>query len=243
MTTAHRVRFGMALSTTHLTNQADPELVNWLAGCLGPGDLAPLSCDDLEELAGHLTEEHHAAGTLIYERGDLPTRVHILRAGAVELTRDLGGRRVVVQLLRAGSVFGDVPLFLRRGEPTEARAVEDITVHSIDSVTLFSLLGRRPMLSRRWLVSVSERMAEMQDRVTDLLAGGLDRQVASWLLREATGDGAAVSQLTLARLLGARRTSVNQSLRRLEDRGLVETGYRRIRVIDEPTLFGLLNHG
>ena len=106
----------MALSTTHLTNQADPELVNWLAGCLGPGDLAPLSCDDLEELAGHLTEEHHAAGTLIYERGDLPTRVHILRAGAVELTRDLGGRRVVVQLLRAGSVFGDVPLFLRRGD-------------------------------------------------------------------------------------------------------------------------------
>ncbi|NIR39367.1 MAG: winged helix-turn-helix domain-containing protein, partial [Actinobacteria bacterium] len=72
---------------------------------------------------------------------------------------------------------------------------------------------------------------------------GLDRQVASWLLREATGDGAAVSQLTLARLLGARRTSVNQSLRRLEDRGLVETGYRRIRVIDERTLQRLLNHG
>ena len=158
----------------------------------------------------------------------------------VELSRDLGGRSAVVQLLRPGAVFGDVPVFLRTGEPTEARAVEDSTVYSIDSLALFSLLGRRPMLARRWLVSVAGRMAEMQDRISDLLAGGLDRQVASWLLREGTGDGVAVSQLTLARLLGARRTSVNQSLRRLEAQGLIETGYRRIVVTDEPGIVAML---
>lgn len=231
---------GMALTTAHSTEQTDPELVDWLASCLGRGEVAPLSCDDLEELAGHLTEEHYAGGTVVYERDALPSRVHILRTGTVELTRDLGDRRAVVQLLRSGSVFGDVPLFLRRGEPTSSRAVDDVTVHSIDSLTLFSLLGRRPMLARRWLVSVAERMADMQDRVTDLLAGGLDRRVASWLLREAGGDGAAVSQLTLARLLGARRTSVNQSLRRLEGRGVIETGYRRVRVVDSDALAGLL---
>ena len=174
----------MAITTTNRS-----ELVSWLAGCLGRGDLAPLSCDDLEEFAGHLVESHYAGGTSIYERDALPERVHILRSGMVELTRELGGRRAVVQLVRPGAVFGDVPLFLRTGEPTEARAVEDSTVLSIDSVMLFALLGRRPMLARRWLVSVAGRMAEMQDRVSDLLAGGLDRQVASWLLREGTGDG------------------------------------------------------
>ena len=147
-------------------------------------------------------------------------------------TREINGRDVVVQLLRPGCVFGDIPLFLRSGEPTSARAIEDSTVLSIDSVTLFSLLGRRPMLARRWLASIAERMAAMQDRVSDLLAGTLDAQVASWTLREAGVDGITVSQQTLARLLGARRTSVNQSLRRLERQGLVEIGYRRIRVTD-----------
>jgi CRP-like cAMP-binding protein len=227
----------MALATTTRS-----ELVTWLAGCLGRGDLAPLSREDLEELAGHLTEERYAGGTAIYERNALPERVHILRSGLVELTRDLGGRSAVLQLLRPGAVFGDVPLFLRIGEPTEARAVEDSTVLSIDSVTLFGLLGRRPMLARRWLVSVAGRMAEMQDRVGDLLAGGLDRQVASWLLREGIGDGVAVSQLTLARLLGARRTSVNQSLRRLEADGYISTGYRRITVVDPTGLADMLAH-
>lgn len=227
----------MSITTTNRS-----ELVSWLAGCLGRRDLAPLSCDDLEEFAGHLVEADYAGGTAIYERDALPERVHILRSGMVELTRELGGRSAVVQLVRPGAVFGDVPLFLRTGEPTAARAVEDSTVLSIDSVTLFALLGCRPMLARCWLVSLAGRMAGMQDRVSDLLAGGLDRQVASWLLRESAGGGVTVSQLTLARLLGARRTSVNQSLRRLETHGFITTGYRRITVVDPDGLAEMLTH-
>ena len=196
----------MAIATT---NQSD--LVPWLAGCLGRGDLAPLSCDDLEEFAGHLTEHRFAGGTAIYERDAAPDRVHIVHRGMVELTRDLGGRSAVVQLLRPGSVFGDVPMFLRTGELTAARAVEDGTVLSIDSVTLFGLLS-----------------------------GSLDRQVGSWLQREGRGEGVTVSQLTLARLLGARRTSVNQSLRRLEAAGYISTGYRRITVVDPGGLAEML---
>lgn len=212
------------------------DLVNWLGTCLGRGELSPISCEDLEEFAGHLEEHGFAGGTHVYEQHALPARVYILRSGTVELTRELNGRTVVVQLLRSGSVFGDIPLFLRSGEPTTARAVEDSVVLSIDSVTLFGLLGRRPMLARRWLVSVAQRMAAMQDRVSDLLAGSLDMQVASWVLREAGTAGVTVSQQTLARLLGARRTSVNQSLRRLEADGLIETGYRRIAVRDADRL-------
>jgi len=218
------------------TEAPSTELVNWLGTYLGRGDLAPMSCDDLEELASHLQEHPFAGGTSVYAQDALPSRVYILHSGTVELTRELGSRRVVVQLLKPGCVFGDIPLFLRSGEPTSARAVEDSTVLSIDSLTLFSLLGKRPMLARRWLVSVAQRMADMQDRVSDLLAGSLDSQVASWVLREAGDDGVTVSQQTLARLLGARRTSVNQSLRRLESQRLVETGYRRISVLDRVRL-------
>lgn len=217
------------------------ELVSWLAECLGRGDLAPLPCSDLEELAGHLTEHRYAGGTMIYQTHGAPERVHILRHGRVELTRDLGGRTSVLQLVHPGAVFGDVAMLLRTGRPTGARAVDDCVVASIDSVVLFGLLGRRPLLARRWLVAMAARMAAMEDRVGDLLAGGLDRQVASWLAREATGDGVAISQLMLARLLGARRTSVNQSLRRLEADGYITTGYRRITVVDRSGLVGLLS--
>ncbi len=224
-----------------VTTSPQSELVNWLGSCLGRGDLAPVSCTDLEELATELQERRYAGGTTIYERNQLPDHVYVLRSGTVELARDIGGRQVVVQLLRPGSVFGDIPLFLRTGEPTAARAVEDSSVLTIDSLTLFTMLGQRPLLARRWLVSVAQRMAEMQDRVSDLLSGSLDCQVASWLLREAGSDGVTVSQQTLARLLGARRTSVNQSLRRLESSGLIETGYRSLAVRDADGLAAVIN--
>ena len=226
-----------------VSTASSSELVDWLNESLGRGDLTPLSPEDLDEFAGHLEAKEVAGGITIYHRHELPSRVYILRAGTVELTREINGRRVVVQLLRPGSVFGDIPLFLRSGEPTSARAIEDSTVLSIDSVTLFSLLGRRPMLARRWLASIAERMAAMQDRVSDLLAGTLDAQVASWALREAGPEGVSVSQQTVARLLGARRTSVNQALRRLERQGLVEIGYRRIRVCDEDGLRAAITDG
>ena len=198
------------MSTTAAPSTA---LVNWLGTCLGQGEPAPMSCEDLEDLAGHLEEHGFAGETNVSE-----------------------------QLVRPGSVFGDIPRFLRCGESTTARAVEDSVVLSIDSVTLFGLLGRRPMLARRWLVSVAQRMAAMQDRVSDLLAGSLDMQVASWVRREAGTDGVTVSQQTLAHLLGARCTGVNQSLRRLEADGLIETGHRRIAVRDEARLAAAVGH-
>ena len=224
-----------------ITIDRDAELVAWLAACLGGGGADSSASHDLEELVGHLELAQYAGGTMVYARDQLPERVYLLREGAIELTRDLGSRRVVVQLLRPGSVFGDIPLFLRTGEPTAARAMDDSVLLTIDSLTLFNLLGQRPMLARRWLVSVASRMAGMQDRVSDLLSGTLDRQLASWLLREAGTDGVAVSQQTLAQLLGARRTSVNQSLRRLEAGGLIETGYRRVGVVDPARLKAMLD--
>ena len=45
-----------------------------------------------------------------------------------------------------------------------------------------------------------------------------------------------LSQSTIAALLGVSRQSVNEALGRLRDQELVETGYRRIRVLDSSKL-------
>jgi CRP-like cAMP-binding protein len=94
--------------------------------------------------------------------GEAPVRVHIIRSGAVELSRQLRGRRVVLQILRPGDVLGDIPLFVRMTEPFDAVALEDSIILSIDSVTLYRLLEKRPRLAWRWLQSVSNRMASVQ---------------------------------------------------------------------------------
>jgi CRP-like cAMP-binding protein len=204
----------------------------WIARCVGRGELAPLNPDDVAELAALLAERAYPAGAVLFRVGELPARVHIVRVGAVELSRQVGGRRVVLQVLRAGDVFGDVPLLVRMTEPFDARALEDSVVLSADSVALFRLLERRPRLAQRWLVSLASRMAATQARLVDLLAGGLDAQVASVLTREAEQGVVHLAQSVIAELLGARRTSVNRILKRFEARGLVRVGYGQVEVVD-----------
>jgi CRP-like cAMP-binding protein len=74
----------------------------------------------------------------------------------------------------------------------------------------------------------------MQARLLQVTQGDLSHQVARVLLEEAAGTDAVVplTQGTIAQLLGAARPSVNKVLQDMAIRGLVELGYRRIRVLD-----------
>lgn len=78
----------------------------WIACCLGRGDLAPLGPVDVDELAAVMGEHHHLAGTVLLRYGEAPARVHVVRRGRVELSRTVGRRRVVLQVLHPGDVFG-----------------------------------------------------------------------------------------------------------------------------------------
>lgn len=214
----------------------------WIACCLGRGRRAPLGDNDADQLAAEFGESIFAGGTFVFRRGDAAARIHVVRSGAIELSRVVNGRRVALQILRPGDVFGDVPAFLGEPERFDARAMEDSAILSLDGESLFAMLQTRPHVARRWIVSLAERMAGLQERLGDLLAGGLDAQLASVLVREAGHDGEVeLTQDHLAEMLGAARTSVQRVLKQLELEGLIEVGYGRIAVVDSAGLSKLVH--
>jgi CRP-like cAMP-binding protein len=73
----------------------------------------------------------------------------------------------------------------------------------------------------------------------DLLAGGLDAQVAALLTRQAEQGVVRLSQAVLAELLGARRTSINRVLKRFETAGWVRLGYGEVEILDPAGLLAL----
>jgi CRP/FNR family transcriptional regulator, cAMP and macrophage regulator len=195
----------------------------WIAQCLGRPEFAPLAPEDIRELAVLLREERYPAGATVFKIGEPPTHILIVRRGAVELSRMLNGRRVVMQILRSGEVMGDVGLLLRKTAPFDGVALEDTVILSLDSVRFHRLLEQRPRLAWRWLILVSGRLESYQSRVMELLAGGLEAQIASVLVRR-------------AELVGGRRTSVNRVLKRLEEQDLVRVRYGQVEILDEAGL-------
>ena len=179
-----------------------------------------------------LQEDRYSAGATVFKMGDAPTRINIVRSGAIELSRHLKGRRVVLQILRPGDVFGDVSLFLRMRVPWDAVALEDTVIYSFESVSLYRLLEQRPRLAWAWLHSVSSRLAGFWFRVVELLSGGLEAQVASVLIRRAEDGVLNLSQGSLAELVGHPRTSINRVLKGLEAEGLVRVSYGSVEIVD-----------
>jgi CRP-like cAMP-binding protein len=230
-----------AIAAEGLPDPRPPAEVNfpqaaWIACCLGRGSLAPLDPDDIADLVAELGERRYPAGSLLFRMGEAPARVHIVHSGTVELSRELNGRRVVLQILAPGDVVGDISLFIRMAEAFDARALEDSVVLTMDSLALCSLLQRRPRLARRWLVSVSLRTTELQARLVDLLAGGLEAQLASILIRHAEQGVVHLNQAILAQLVGGWRTSVNRVLKHMEARAVIRLRYGQVEVLDPAAL-------
>jgi len=213
---------------------------SWIACCLGRGKHAPLSERDVAQLVDEVGGSSFAGGTFVFRRGDPAARVHILRSGMLELSREINGRRVALQILQPGDVFGDVPALLGEPEPFDARALEDCTVLSLEASALFTLLQTRPRVAQRWFVSLAERTAGFQNRLVDLLAGGLESQLASILVRMSDERGdVRLTHDHLAEMVGAPRSSIQRVLKSLESAGLIEIGYRRIHLLDAGGLLSL----
>ena len=211
----------------------------WIAQWLRRPGLAPLDPEDMAELAVLLHEEHYPAGSALFRIGDAPTRVGVVRHGAVALSRDLNGRRVVFHILRSGDALGDIGLFLRITAPYDGVALEDTLVLTIDSVEFHRLLEDRPRLALRWLNALSARVISYQGRLAELLAGDIEAQIASVLVNRAVRGRVNLNQTHLAELLGASRSSVNRVLRQLEEKNLVRLRYSHVEILDEAAL-GLL---
>lgn len=208
----------------------------WISRCFGRPELAPLGADDVAALAVLLQEDHCPAGATVFRIGDAPARIRIVRHGAVELSRELNGRRIVLQILRPGDAVGDVGVFLRITAPYEGVALEDTVMLSMDSVRFHRLLEERPRLASRWMTSVASRLVSYQARLLEVLAGGLDAQIASVLVRRAERGLVNLSQNNIAELVGGNRSSVNRILKRLEEQQLLRVHYGQIELLDEQTL-------
>jgi CRP-like cAMP-binding protein len=207
----------------------------WVARCVGRGDTAPLSQDDVSALAATLHSRTYERGEVLFQGGEATEGVWIVQRGRVELSAGSGRRRAVVQVLRPGDVDGDIQHLLDRPFPYTARALDDAVVLSL-TIAGFEQLLSESRLARRWLSSVAQRLATSQGRIIGLLGRSLTEQVAGLLLDEAVDEDVLLPQRTLAAMLGAQRPSLNKILKDFERRGLISVGYAAIHLVDSSAL-------
>lgn len=214
----------------------------WLARCTGRGGLAPFTPDEMDRLAETVGVRHVAADTPLMAAGGPVRAIGLIRSGEIALTRRHHGRRVVLQVLHADDLYGDIPFLCRMPPPFAARALTDTSVVELDADTFWQLLAVNPEICQRFLFSVASRLQRMQQRLLEVTAGDVRHRVASLLRDEAPGGGrVSLTQSTVAELLGVTRSRVNRALRDLATEDVITLGYGSIEVTDPSALAALLD--
>lgn len=182
----------------------------------------------------------YADGELIHNRGDNAQAMGIVIKGQVKLVRLLAnGSHTFVSMIREGQHYGDIVMLGQRRRSHDAVAVGDVEVDHYDGVAFDQILANHEVVRALYRVTAL-RLSGSIAMSDDLRSLPRDVHLAKILLsiwqREGGRTVFASTQEDLASLLGTSVMSLSKHLARLKRAGLIETGYRLVRIVDPDML-------
>jgi CRP/FNR family cyclic AMP-dependent transcriptional regulator len=204
------------------------------------GKLPP---DDLDALLLHARVEHYAAGREIFAKGSPGRSMMAILGGSVRISAPSpAGPDIVLAMLNAGEVFGEIALLDGADRTADATAISDCDLLVLDHRDFVPFLERRADLCILLLRVFCQRLRQADQQVEHAVFERLDSRVAKALKRlvNSTPQNAKagseislrISQQELADLVGSTRESVNKQLHVWQKAGIVRLGMRLIVIPD-----------
>lgn len=176
-----------------------------------------------------------------------PDEMWIVLEGGLRLsTVTDGGEEFIYAVLGPGSFYGLGNVVGVMNTLTDARAFGPTELAILDGPPFIAMLDANPRLWRHVSKLLVRRLSLAMSIIRDFSVAPLDQRIVRRLLGQAMGGGAditadgtidmRVNQSDLGRMLGSSRSRVNAELKRMEGDGLVEVGYRNIKLVDLPRL-------
>ena len=114
------------------------------------------------------SEETYSDGQLIFKEGSPGDWVYTILSGAVEITKEIDGRKVVIEVLREGEVFGELGFLGGINRTAAARAIGTTTLGVIDRAFLDDEFNKLTAEFRSILKAVVIRFKKMIDQISDV---------------------------------------------------------------------------
>lgn len=195
--------------------------------------LAPPSRQWLSTLA---RREKYSDGKLVHSRGDTEPAMGIVIEGRVRMFRmRRQGAESFVSLIYPGQHYGDILMFDSEPRTHSLIAVGDTIIDHYDAKA-FGLVTARPEVLLALYRVAGVRLGRALAMIDDLRTLPREGHLAKLFLALApTADAQGkidCIQEDLAGILGVTSMTLAKALGKLKREGLVETGYRHIRITD-----------
>ncbi|MDZ7749276.1 MAG: cyclic nucleotide-binding domain-containing protein [Halofilum sp. (in: g-proteobacteria)] len=127
------------------------------------------------------TVEKYAAGEEIFHEGDAGDCLQLIRRGSVTISRDIGGRDIVLAYVPAGQYVGEMALVSDAPRSATVRAAVSTETVRLDGDVFKKLMEQHPDVRRRVQEVYKERLTSDMDRGQQPEAG----DIISFLVEQA----------------------------------------------------------
>jgi CRP-like cAMP-binding protein len=203
---------------------------------------------DLDALLLHARVERYPAGRVIFTKGSPGRSMMAILKGNVRISSPSpAGPDIVLTLLPAGQVFGEIALLDGEDRTADATSITDCELLVLDHREFVPFLERRADLCILLLKLLCQRLRQTDRQFEEAMFGRLDGRIAMALVRLARGTVAGpngkvalrITQQELAGMVGAARESVNKQLHVWQKDGVLRLGKRLIEIADVNALTAL----
>ncbi len=146
------------------------------------------SAEDLGELVRTATIEKYAAGDEIFHEGDAGDCLQLIRRGSVTVSRQIGGREVVLAYVPAGQYVGEMALVSDAPRTATVRAAVATETVRLDGDAFKRLLEEHPDVRKRVQQVYKNRLTSDMDRGQQPEAG----DIISFLVEQGLGEATDV---------------------------------------------------
>jgi F-box/leucine-rich repeat protein 7 len=108
---------------------------------------------------------HHVPGeTILFQRGDPPTSLYMVKSGEVEIsTRNRKGERVVLDIQKSGNFFGEISLLLNKPRMTDAKTTRPSELLELKKEDFEACLAQFPGLQSTVKEISSKRLIRIEE--------------------------------------------------------------------------------
>lgn len=201
---------------------------------------AGLDQSELESITRHVFEKKAVRGEILVFEGEPADTLFFVIEGVVKVFKtSADGKEQILQIIRPGDSFNDVPVFTGGINLASAEAMSDVLLYLLKKNDLADIIRENHRVSLHVIGILSERVQRLVSLVEDLSFRHVTGRVAKVLL-EYAGDGAdektRLTQQEMAAMIGTAREMVGRALKTLEEEGTIRMERNRVIITDQETL-------
>ena len=200
----------------------------------------------LDDLLRRNAEINLQAGEVFYTPREPDGKLFVLKRGRVRIYKMEDSREFTLEMVDAGTVFGEVAFTPHALRDAYAEAMEPSILLAMERADVERLIRQKPQVGLRMISLLSERLHYYETRLEDVTLKGVPARLASLILFLVESEGVQVpgeisiptryTHEHLGTMIGANREAVTRAFGRLQDEGAVQLRRRLIYVDDLETL-------